>query len=193
MPALPVDHPLYFGPQPGAEEPSRLAALARDHGAMAVLLTSGALRRCAGEIGDRGVIVRIDATVSHRGGPDTVMHPLHDVAEAAALGADMVVVNCFIGIGDSAQQSALLQKLAAVSRECERFGVPLCGEIIPRAGSSAGSPGHGAGDPDGHHGRGHRAHPYRIPVPPALFREGHAARIDQGIGVLCVRCAQSSP
>ena len=35
---LPLDHPIYFGPQPGTEDPARLLALARDHGATAVLL-----------------------------------------------------------------------------------------------------------------------------------------------------------
>ena len=29
-------------------------------------------------------------------------------------------------------KSALLKKLAGVSAECERIGMPLCGEIIPR-------------------------------------------------------------
>jgi fructose-bisphosphate aldolase/2-amino-3,7-dideoxy-D-threo-hept-6-ulosonate synthase len=142
---LPFDHPIYFGPQPGAEDPARLVALARDHGATAVLLTSGALRRGAAEIGDLGVIMRIDATLSHMGGPDTVMHLLHNAEEAAVLGADMVVVNVYVGLGDAAVESALLQKLAAVSRECERIGMPLCGEIIPRG--PAGDTGAGAAEP----------------------------------------------
>jgi DhnA family fructose-bisphosphate aldolase class Ia len=134
---LPFDHPIYFGPQPGAEDPARLVALAHEHGATAVLLTAGALRRCLDEIGDLGVIMRIDATLSAMGGPDTVMHMLHNAAEAAALGADMVVVNVYVGLGEPAVEAALLTKLAEVSRECERIGMPLCGEIIPRVPGSA--------------------------------------------------------
>ncbi|MHB0999219.1 MAG: class I fructose-bisphosphate aldolase [Armatimonadota bacterium] len=129
---LPMDHPIYFGPQSGTEDPARLVALARDHGATAVLLTAGALRRAVSEIGDLGVIMRIDTTITQLGGTDTVMHLLHNAEEAAALGADMVVLNCYIGIGDVAVESELLTKLATVSRECERIGMPLCGEIIPR-------------------------------------------------------------
>lgn len=129
---LPFDHPIYFGPQPGAESPARLVALARDGGATAVLLTAGALRSAVAEVGDLGIILRIDATLSHVGGPDTVMHLLHSVEEAAVLGADMVVVNCYVGLGDAAIESTLLKKLAAVSAECERIGMPFCGEIIPR-------------------------------------------------------------
>ena len=129
---LPMDHPIYFGPQKGSEDPARLVALARDHGATAVLLTAGALRQAVQEIGDLAVIMRIDTTITQIGGPDTVMHLLHSAEEAARLGADMVVLNCYIGLGDVAIESELLQKLAAVSAECEQIGMPLCGEIIPR-------------------------------------------------------------
>jgi DhnA family fructose-bisphosphate aldolase class Ia len=129
---LPLDHPIYFGPQPGNEDPASLVALARENGATAVLVTAGALRAALAEVGDLGVILRIDATLSHLGGPDTIMHLLHNAEEAAALGADMVVVNCYVGIGDAQIESTLLTKLATVSAECERIGMPLCGEIIPR-------------------------------------------------------------
>lgn len=132
MLVLPFDHPIYFGVQPGTEDPSRLLALAREHGATAVLLTAGALRAGLDEIGDLGIIMRIDATVSHLSGPDTVMHLLHNAEEAAALGADMVVLNCYIGTGDVQTESALLEKLATISAECEQIGMPLCAEIIPR-------------------------------------------------------------
>jgi DhnA family fructose-bisphosphate aldolase class Ia len=60
------------------------------------------------------------------------MHLLHTAEEAAALGADMVVVNCYIGIGDVDIEAALLEKMADVSAECEQIGMPFCGEIIPR-------------------------------------------------------------
>ncbi len=134
---LPLDHPIYFGPQPGTEDPAQVVRLARLHGATAVLLTAGALRSAVDEVGDLGIILRIDATLSHRGGPDTVMHLLHNAEEAAALGADMVVVNCYVGMGDAAVESSLLTKLANVAAECERIGMPLCGEIIPRVPSAA--------------------------------------------------------
>jgi DhnA family fructose-bisphosphate aldolase class Ia len=76
--------------------------------------------------------MRIDTTISNMGGPDTIMHLLHSPEEAAALGADMVVVNCYLGLGDARLESELLTKLANVSAACERIGLPLCGEIIPR-------------------------------------------------------------
>jgi len=133
---LPLDHPIYFGPQRGNEDPAKLAALAREHGATAVLLTAGALRTAVHEIGDLGVIMRIDTTLSQQGGPDTIMHLLHSAEEAAALGADMVVLNCYIGLGDTQIEHDLLVKLADVSAECERVGLPLCGEIIPRVSYS---------------------------------------------------------
>lgn len=129
---LPFDHPIYFGVQPGTEDPRKLIKLAREIGATAILTTAGALRAGLDEIGDLGVIMRIDATLSHLSGPDTVMHLLHSAEEASALGADMVVLNCYIGTGDVPTESALLDKLASVSAECEQIGMPLCAEIIPR-------------------------------------------------------------
>jgi fructose-bisphosphate aldolase / 2-amino-3,7-dideoxy-D-threo-hept-6-ulosonate synthase len=133
---LPLDHPVYFGPQPGTEDPAKLVALARDCGATAVLLTAGALRQAIGEVGGLGIIMRIDTTISNMGGPDTIMHLLHSAEEAAALGADMAVLNCYVGIGDAQLEAQLLKKLATVSAECERIGLPLCGEIIPRVSYS---------------------------------------------------------
>ncbi len=132
MLVLPFDHPIYFGVQPGTEDPRKLVGLARKIGATAVLVTAGTLRAALNEIGDLGVIMRIDATLSHLSGPDTVMHLLHTAGEAAALGADMVVLNCYIGTGDIPAESALLEKLASVSAECEEIGMPICAEIIPR-------------------------------------------------------------
>jgi DhnA family fructose-bisphosphate aldolase class Ia len=134
---LPIDHPLYDGPRPGLEDPARLVALARDNGATAVLATAGALRTALDEVGDLGIVMRVDATISHLSGPDSVMHLLHGAEQAAVLGADMVIVNCFIGLGDVSVESALLKKMADVSAECERIGMPMCAEIIPRVPPAA--------------------------------------------------------
>ena len=82
---LPLDHPIYFGPQKGTEDPAALLALARNHGATAVLLTAGALRSAVHEVGDLGIILRIDATLSHMGGPDTIMHLLQSAEEASGI------------------------------------------------------------------------------------------------------------
>jgi len=136
---LPIDHPLYDGPQPGLEDPAKLLALARDNGATAILATAGALRAALDAVGDLGIVMRVDATVSHLGGPDSVMHLLHGAGQAASLGADMVIVNCFLGIGDTPVESALLRKLADVSAECERIGMPMCAEIIPRLPTAGGA------------------------------------------------------
>jgi DhnA family fructose-bisphosphate aldolase class Ia len=129
---LPLDHPIYYGPLPGTEDPAKLVALARDHGATAVLATAGALRAALDAVGELGIVMRLDGTVSHMGGPDSVRHLLHTAEDAAALGADMVIVNCYIGMGDIATESALLTRMAAVSAECQRIGMPMCAEIIPR-------------------------------------------------------------
>ncbi len=133
---LPMDHPIYFGPQPGLEDPVKVVRLARENGATAVLITAGTLRAALDEIGDMGIVLRVDATVSHMGGPDTVMHVLHTAEEALALGADMAVVNCYVGMGDRDVESALLEKLADLSAQCETLGLPICSEIIPRASAA---------------------------------------------------------
>jgi len=137
---LPIDHPVYYGPLPGTENPAKLVALARDNGATAVLATAGALRTAVDEIGGLGIVMRVDAPVSHLGGPDSVRHLLHGVGQAAALGADMVIINCYLGMGDTALESAMLRAMADVSAECERAGMPMCAEIIPHVPSADGTP-----------------------------------------------------
>lgn len=137
---LPIDHPVYYGPLPGTEDPAKLVALARDNGATAVLATAGALRAAVNEIGDLGIVMRVDAPVSHLGGPDSVRHFLHSVGQAAAFGADMVIVNCYLGMGDTALESAMLKAVAGVSAECERTGMPMCAEIIPQVSAARGAP-----------------------------------------------------
>ncbi len=136
---LPIDHPVYYGPLSGTENPAKLVALARDNGATAVLATAGALRAAIDEIGDLGIVMRVDAPVSHLGGPDSVRHLLHSVEDAAALGADMVIVNCYLGMGDTAVEAAMLGTMADVSAECERLGMPMCAEIIPHVPAADGS------------------------------------------------------
>jgi DhnA family fructose-bisphosphate aldolase class Ia len=137
---LPIDHPIYFGPQPGLEDPVKLLALARENGATAILATAGALRAALDEVGDLGIVMRVDAPVSHLGGPDSVMHLLHGAEDAASLGADMVIVNCYLGMGDTGVESALLKKMADVSAECGRIGMPMCAEIIPRVPQAGPAP-----------------------------------------------------
>jgi fructose-bisphosphate aldolase/2-amino-3,7-dideoxy-D-threo-hept-6-ulosonate synthase len=144
---LPFDHPIYFGVLPGTEDTRKLVRLAREQGATAILTTAGALRPALDEIGDMGLIMRVDATLSHLTGPDTVMPLLHSAEEAAALGADMVVLNCYIGTGDIPAESALLEKLATVSAECEQIGMPVCAEIIPRTKAAGAGAGKGAAMP----------------------------------------------
>ena len=136
---LPIDHPVYYGPQPGLEDPAKLVALARDNGATAVLATAGALRAALDEAGQLGIVMRVDSPVSHLGGPDSVRHLLHGVGQAASLGADMVIINCYLGMGDTAVESAMLKTMADVSAECERMGMPMCAEIIPQV-TPAGGP-----------------------------------------------------
>jgi DhnA family fructose-bisphosphate aldolase class Ia len=56
---VPLDHPIHFGPQPGTEDPAAVVSLSRQHGATAVLVTAGALRRALSEIGDLGATLFI--------------------------------------------------------------------------------------------------------------------------------------
>jgi fructose-bisphosphate aldolase / 2-amino-3,7-dideoxy-D-threo-hept-6-ulosonate synthase len=136
---LPIDHPVYYGPLSGTEDPGRLVALARDNGATAVLATAGALRAAIDEIGDLGIVMRVDSPVSHLGGLDSVRHLLHSAGQAASLGADMVIINCYLGMGDTAVESAMLKTMADVSAECERLGLPMCAEIIPQVPTADGT------------------------------------------------------
>ena len=64
---LPFDHPIYFSHSRALKARRNCSLWLVTAGATAVLMTAGALRQAIDEVGDLGIIMRIDATISQMG------------------------------------------------------------------------------------------------------------------------------
>lgn len=127
---VPLDHPIYSGPVPGLEDPAALVRRIRELGVTGILIGPGTLELVAPEIGDLGVILRLDGTHSRLGSNLATTHLMASVEDALRMGADAVVVNIFVGTPNEDQH---LEKLGRVAQDCRREGMPLVGEMIPAA------------------------------------------------------------
>jgi fructose-bisphosphate aldolase / 2-amino-3,7-dideoxy-D-threo-hept-6-ulosonate synthase len=125
---LPMDHPIYFGPLPGIADPVGLVKDVAATPADGVLLTLATLGRVTEQIGTLASIARLDATATALGGKMVEFDRVHSVELAVASGADACVLNIYVG---AENERDLLHKLGTTAEECERWGLPLVGEMIP--------------------------------------------------------------
>ena len=121
-----VDHGNAAGVVPGLENGPDIVGMCDRAGADAVLITPGMLELCGEQIGDLGVILRIDGGVT-TAGPGGPMRVFCDVDQAVALGADAVVLNATVG---AAYESAELEKIGRVSSDGRRWGMPVVAEVL---------------------------------------------------------------
>ena len=121
-----VDHGNAAGVVPGLENAPQVVATCAQGGADAVLITPGLLELCADEIGDLGVILRIDGAVTTLG-PGGPMRVFCEVEEAVALGADAVVLNATVGAPHEADE---LEKLGCIASDGRRWGMPVLAEVL---------------------------------------------------------------
>lgn len=124
-----VDHGNAAGVIPGLENGPEVVALCAQAGADAVLITPGLLELCAEQIGDLGVILRIDGAVTTLGlgGP---MRVFCEVEQALALGADAVVLNATVG---APYESVELEKIGRICSDGRRWGMPVVAEVLSQA------------------------------------------------------------
>lgn len=125
---VPYDHALFSGPLKGIEDPRELTKLIAAAEADAVLITPGVLEYVKDHLGDLAVILRIDGTHTKLGSHLERIKLITTVEHALRLGADMVVVNVFVGTNN---EDDLLEKLGVVATKCSEWGMPLMGEMIP--------------------------------------------------------------
>lgn len=126
---MPIDHPLYFGPMAGLENPRELVRAAAAGGADAVLLAPGMLEFVAESLGGMAVVLRLDGTHTRLGNHLERVGLISSVEEAVRLGADAVAVNIFVGADN---EDVLLAKLGKVAMDCRTYGMLLVGEMIPQ-------------------------------------------------------------
>jgi fructose-bisphosphate aldolase / 2-amino-3,7-dideoxy-D-threo-hept-6-ulosonate synthase len=125
---VPMDHPLYFGPLKGLEDPGALVADTAATQADGVLLTLATLGRVTKQIGNLGTIARLDGTHTRLGKHLTQLGRVSSVEYAVACGADAGVLNIYPGADN---EDELLLKLGETAEACAQWGLPLVGEMIP--------------------------------------------------------------
>ncbi len=125
-----MDHPVYFGPLPGIEDPNALVRDVAATPADGVLLTLATLGRVATNLGGLASIARLDGTHTRLGSHLVEIDQISSVEHAVACGADAGVLNIYVG---AENERDLLRKLGTTAEACERWGLPLIGEMIPIA------------------------------------------------------------
>ena len=125
---IPIDHALYSGPVKGIENLKELVSIISQTSTDAVLISPGMLRRVKEVIGNLATIVRIDGTHTQLGFHLEKIDLITTVEHALKLGADMVVINVFVG---TENEDELLRKLGRVATACLEWGLPLMAEMIP--------------------------------------------------------------
>lgn len=128
---VPMDHPVYFGPLPGVANPTALVRDVAATPANGVLLTIATMNRVTLDLGHLGTVARIDGTHTRLGSRLVEIDRFSSVEYAVACGADAVVLNIYVG---AENERDLLRKLGETAEDCDRWGIPLIGEMIPIGG-----------------------------------------------------------
>jgi DhnA family fructose-bisphosphate aldolase class Ia len=134
------DHGLVLGPIPGTDNPTRQISRFIEGKADALLLNLGMfglLAEVPAQESRLGFIARLDWTTAM--GTASTIPPgtfrsclVAQPEEALQAGADAVIAFLIIGSGDAEFERSEIQRVASVSRECERLGIPLIVESVAR-------------------------------------------------------------
>jgi DhnA family fructose-bisphosphate aldolase class Ia len=123
-----MDHPSTFGLMEGMEKPGEVLRQIRDGGADAVLTTYGVVTRFAEDIGDMGIVLRVDGGTSMLAKDRGPSQLLYDVYDALRVGADAVGS---MGMPGSKYEGATLPYLAELVAQCAEWNVPVMAEMLP--------------------------------------------------------------
>lgn len=124
-----MDHGAYFGIQAGLENPAPLIEQAVEGGADAIMTTVGIVQKFGDSLGRTSLILRVDGGATKLGTRAWRGSLINDAETALKLGADGVVVMGFPG---SENEDKNLSYLAALSKQCLTWGLPLMAEMLPR-------------------------------------------------------------
>ena len=123
-----MDHPSTFGMMEGVEKPGQVIRQVRAGGADGMLTTYGIVTRFAEEIGNMGILLRVDGggtMLAQERGP---MQLIYDVYDALRVGADAV---CCMGMPGSTYESVTLPYLSDLISQCAEWNVPVMAEMLP--------------------------------------------------------------
>ncbi len=125
-----LDHAAAFGAIEGLARPGDLIRQVRAGGADAILTSPGICARFAAEIGELGVILRVDGGISMLTEADArgPMRLIYDVEDALRLGADGVGA---MGMPGARHEAATLPYLAELVGQGAAWNVPVMAEMLP--------------------------------------------------------------
>jgi DhnA family fructose-bisphosphate aldolase class Ia len=136
-----IDHGLYFGPLAGLTDLSQ--AIRSLDLADGILLSAGMVPHCSDFFAHRGapaMIVRLNWATNYVT-PLAYSHahsvPLLSVAEAVALGADLVVASLTLKTSDEAEAAHNVELFSQFVQEKRWAGVPIICEVFPVGGDEA--------------------------------------------------------
>lgn len=123
-----MDHGSVFGTMAGLEKPGEVIEKVRRGGADAILTTYGVGKRFVREIGDMGLILRVDgghSALAPEWGP---LQLIYQVQDALRLGADAVGT---MGMPGSKFQAQTLPYLSELVGQCAEWNMPVLAEMLP--------------------------------------------------------------
>jgi len=123
-----MDHPGTSGMMEGMEKPGEVIRKVRAGGADALLTTYGVVTRFAAEIGNLGIILRVDGGGSMLARERGPMRLVYDVYDALRVGADAVGS---MGMPGSAFEAETLPYLSQLVAQCTEWNVPVMAEMLP--------------------------------------------------------------
>jgi len=123
-----MDHAAVFGIMEGLEKPGQVVSKIRAGGADAMLTTFGVVTQFAEEIGNMGIVLRVDGGGSSLAKEHGPMQLIYDVYDALRVGADAV---CCMGMPGSKYETVTLPYLSELISQCAEWNVPVMAEMLP--------------------------------------------------------------
>ena len=123
-----MDHAALFGLMDGLENPGEVIRKVRSGGADAILTSFGVSKQFVEEIGDMGLILRVDGGISSLGKERGPLHLVYQVQDALRLGADAVGT---MGMPGSQFESQMMPYLSQLISQCTEWNMPVMAEMLP--------------------------------------------------------------
>lgn len=123
-----MDHAALFGMMGGLESPGEVIRQVRSGGADAILTTYGVSKQFVEEIGDMGLVLRVDGGLSALAKERGPLHMVYQVQDALRLGADAVGA---MGMPGSQFESQMLPYLSELIGRCAEWNMPVMAEMLP--------------------------------------------------------------
>jgi class I fructose-bisphosphate aldolase len=123
-----MDHAALFGMMGGLESPGEVIRQVCRGGADAILTTYGVSKQFVEEIGDMGLVLRVDGGLSALAKERGPLHLIYQVQDALRLGADAVGT---MGMPGSRLESQMLPYLSELIGQCAEWNLPVMAEMLP--------------------------------------------------------------